>query len=141
MCYPRRDAMRLRVLALLLFAGCLFLVGRTIAGTAASGHQLAGTTAPEAYLPAELYNFAQAPTTTITPSPPAATLTPTPTSTVMPTITATPTITPTPEITSSIGISGTVFVRPRWGAYQTPPIAYQILLDVSRPMSYDFEGH
>lgn len=48
----------------------------------------------------------------------------------------------TPAVTSStLGITGAVFLKPRWGQPQEgQPIAYQIIMDVSGSMSWNFNG-
>lgn len=48
----------------------------------------------------------------------------------------------TPAVTSNtLGINGNVFLKPRWGQPQTgQPIAYEIIMDVSGSMSWNFKG-
>lgn len=48
----------------------------------------------------------------------------------------------TPAVTSStLGINGAVFLKPRWGEPQAgQPIAYEIIMDVSGSMSWNFDG-
>lgn len=48
----------------------------------------------------------------------------------------------TPAVTSStLGINGAVFLKPRWGQPQFgQPIAYEIIMDVSGSMSWNFNG-
>jgi hypothetical protein len=44
----------------------------------------------------------------------------------------------------TLTIRGTVFVKPHWAVYQPvphQPVAYQLILDVTGSMSYDFGGH
>lgn len=48
----------------------------------------------------------------------------------------------TPAVVSNaLGITGSVFVKPRWGLQQAQkPIAYEMIMDVSGSMSWNFEG-
>lgn len=48
----------------------------------------------------------------------------------------------TPAVTSNtLGITGAVYLKPRWGQAQPgQPIAYQIIMDVSGSMSWNFDG-
>ncbi|MFN8567559.1 MAG: pilus assembly protein TadG-related protein [Kouleothrix sp.] len=48
----------------------------------------------------------------------------------------------TPSVASNkLGVSGPVFFWPRWGAQQTQqPIAFQVIMDVSGSMSWNFQG-
>jgi hypothetical protein len=48
----------------------------------------------------------------------------------------------TPAVVSNtLGINGAVFLKPRWGQPQNgQPIAYQIIMDVSGSMSWNFQG-
>ena len=77
---------------------------------------------------------------------------PTPTSTVPPEPPVTPTITPeppeppvtptaTPGISQTVGLIGDVSVQPRWATNVDQPILYEIILDVSGSMSWDFNGY
>jgi hypothetical protein len=74
----------------------------------------------------------------------------TPTETAMPS--TTPTETPTESVTATttpdpsqiVSISGSVLLSPRWAATQPAPpqpVAYNIVLDVSGSMSWDFNGY
>jgi len=48
----------------------------------------------------------------------------------------------TPAVVSNaMGVTGSVFVKPRWGLQQAQvPIAYEIIMDVSGSMSWNFDG-
>jgi hypothetical protein len=48
----------------------------------------------------------------------------------------------TPAVTSStLGVTGSVFFKPRWGLRQgSQPIAFEVILDVSGSMSWNFDG-
>ncbi len=131
--------MKPRWFALGLLAVCLIVVGRvaaTPAGTAAPTPIPGGNFAH--YLPIALHDLASDESLDQTATAAAATSTPDPNAT------ATATATSTPMSTQTIGISGTVYVRPRWVEYSpvsSPPVLYEIILDATDAMSYDFAGH
>ncbi|NOK63509.1 MAG: hypothetical protein GFH27_549371n8 [Chloroflexi bacterium AL-W] len=60
-----------------------------------------------------------------------------------PTVTREPTVTPTatPGISQTVGLAGDVLVQPRWATIVDQPIVYEIILDVSGSMSWDFNGY
>lgn len=68
---------------------------------------------------------------------------PTATATPEPTVSPEPTITPTatPGISQTVGLTGDVLVQPRWATTVDQPISYEIILDVSGSMSWDFNGY
>jgi hypothetical protein len=132
--------MRLRWFALALLAACLIMVGRvaaTPAGIAAPTPSPTGNFAD--YLPLALHGQALD-------APPDQTATASATTTAPPdqTATATAPATSTPTFSQRFGISGTVYVNPRWVEYSlvaSSPVLYEIILDATDAMSYDFAGH
>jgi hypothetical protein len=124
--------MRPRWFALGLLTVCLIMVGRvaaTPAGTAAPTPRASGNFAH--YLPIMLDDLAAD-------EPPDQTATAAATSTPDQTATATATATSTPTNNQTFGISGMVYVRPRWVEYSpvaSSPVLYEIILDATDAMS------
>ncbi len=109
--------MRTKLLTIILFTVCLVLAGRT-AATPGTGLPSAEPTPQPAQYLAAVMNDAK-----------------------LGQIPPTPTV--TPPISATVGISGAVYLNPRWVITQqnTQPVLYEVVLDAAGSMSYDFAGH
>jgi len=123
----RQRAYRTRQLALFC---CCFVLLIAAAGWRSASPSVAGSGAPEAYLPLLDHGSGDGTSETLT----AVAGTATPTTTATPTVTATA----TNEPAAPVDIVGGVFVRPQ--SSRQVPTAYVIVLDTSGSMNLNFVG-
>jgi hypothetical protein len=110
--------MRAKILGFMILSACLLVVGRTAATPGTGSPAAEPTPQPVQYL-AAVMNDARIGQTTPTP-------------------------TDTPPVSATVGISGAVYLNPRWVETQTgapQPVQYLILMDVTGSMSWDFNGY
>jgi len=124
--------MRQRLIIFALLTAVLLMAGHTTANP----YTRAPNTTAAYFLPLVRHDSPAQPL-------PSATITATATSMPTPSVTPSPTASATPVTSVTLAISGTVFVKPRWAIQQMvppAPVAYQIILDTSGSMSWNFAG-